>query len=686
MSSYGTNNPPGSSSLLDLWDNTVAFDNALNEDADTWVNRLGEERPTVPALTKQAAVSADKAAASEAAASATLASALKNSITFEDGGRLNSQLDRISDGTFLYYWTGQYPVDVPAGATVESSGGIGEGAWAPDTELLLRNLMKSPEGGANTGIPQGGTVADALARVVTLRALGFSLDGTDETDKLIETISLLEAEDDKFIIDGKGDTVTVSRTIYIDLVKVGLRNIIFDCPNPVLTDGEPFYILAPYGSSVEPALTESKNSRVVFRSITVVGPGVRNTGKVHGILHNPEKTFDLSNVRFVDLTIRKCDVGMVLGSNTYLHTYQNLNIYNCNVCIADTVWTGTEESISNAGENIRFVDSTFANSNSVFAMKGVECYLTFKNVSFDYTGGSPDVSKNQWVLSKQGITLNFYNCHFESGNQYDGVTASYFYADKPVRVNIKGGVMQFGNTTYNNMPYLFYDGVGEADFSLEDTYVYGRGFKEFANSSLRKCLPEVNHGTSGVTPLIQKKGLFLLDPDFEKSVVADNWHVSGTQTSRLESDQLKAELTTTTDGDGNIIPALKLARKPGSVSCLAYLFVRKPRNKFRGYCVVNLKAENAVSLTNPIAIQVGMIKSNGVSGSYGRPSQDVILNTHLSSAQELTVVPVEYAAGGTLDFDPTYMTYDYLRIAVNITGLSTDNALYITGVRLDSPF
>ncbi|MGT8800792.1 hypothetical protein ACR9Z5_17430 [Klebsiella pneumoniae] len=153
MSSYGTNNPPGSSSLLDLWDNTVAFDNALNEDADTWVNRLGEERPTVPALTKQAAVSADKAAASEAAASATLASALKNSITFEDGGRLNSQLDRISDGTFLYYWTGVYPMTVPAGSTVESTGGINIGAWACDTDLPFRETIGASDGSGSNVMP-----------------------------------------------------------------------------------------------------------------------------------------------------------------------------------------------------------------------------------------------------------------------------------------------------------------------------------------------------------------------------------------------------------------------------------------------------------------------------------------------------------------------------------------------------
>lgn len=541
-------------------------------------------------------------------------------------------------------------------------------------------------GGNMIALPWGGTVRHALDKVITLQAMGFLLDGSDETERLLSAIAALEAKNDKWVIEGKGATVTVSQIIYIDLVKVGLRNIIFDCPNPALTSDEPFFILAPYGSSVEPALTESKNSRVVFDGITIVGPSVRCQDKVYGLLHNPQKTYDLSNVDFRNLTIRKCRAGIVFGSNTYLHTYRNLNIYNCHACVVDTVWVGYETTITNAGENIRFVDSTLANNNMVLAMGGMECYLTFVNTSFDYNGGSPDVSLNQWILRKQGITLNLYNCHFESGNQYDGVTASYFYADKSVRVNIKGGVMQFGNTVYNNMPYLFYDGSGLADFSLKDTYIYGRGIKEFANSSMRECLPEVNHGTSGVTPLIQKKGLFLLDPDFEMSGVADNWHVSGTQTSRLESEQLKIERTFTTDGNGNTIPALKLTRKPGSVSCLAYLYVKKPRNKFRGYSVVTLKADTTLTLSNPVAIQVGMIKSNSVEGSFGRPSQDVILNTHTVSADSLTTTPTEFAVGGTIDFDPSYMAYDLLRVAINITGLSTTDAVYITSIRLDCPF
>lgn len=78
-----------------------------------------------------------------------LASTIKESISFEAGGTLNSRLDRISDGTFLYYWTGVYPVTVPAGSTVDSTGGINIGAWACDTDLPFRKTLGSDEGTAN---------------------------------------------------------------------------------------------------------------------------------------------------------------------------------------------------------------------------------------------------------------------------------------------------------------------------------------------------------------------------------------------------------------------------------------------------------------------------------------------------------------------------------------------------------
>jgi len=89
------------------------------------------------------ATSATDAANSAANAAAAIVSAVKSTITFTTGGTLNSNLDRISDGTYLYYWTGTYPVTIPASSTVAGTGGLSAGFWAVDTDQLLRDELLS---------------------------------------------------------------------------------------------------------------------------------------------------------------------------------------------------------------------------------------------------------------------------------------------------------------------------------------------------------------------------------------------------------------------------------------------------------------------------------------------------------------------------------------------------------------
>lgn len=106
--------------------------------------------------------SATDAATSASNAAATLVSAVKSTITFTTGGTLTSNLDRISDGTYLYYWTGAYPVTVSAGSTVDGTGGIGVGFWAVDTDQILRNDLISVTGTQRITVPTGNTLLSYL--------------------------------------------------------------------------------------------------------------------------------------------------------------------------------------------------------------------------------------------------------------------------------------------------------------------------------------------------------------------------------------------------------------------------------------------------------------------------------------------------------------------------------------------
>lgn len=557
-----------------------------------------------------------------------------------------------------------------------------------DSDVLRQELANS--GGAGMlGTAEGITVEESLSKssdITTLDLLGIITDGsTDQADLFQLKCDQIASGGSLKIIDGKGKIIILSKPISIDLTFVGLRNIIFSWPNPSYVEGVHTFAMSIYASPIVPSLVEGKNTRVVFERITLVGPGVRYSGTFDGLLINPSAySKDISNTTLDKVTIRKFGAGLGLGSNAYLMIFQALNIYNCATCIVDTVWAGIESVITNAGENIRFSECTFANSDSLARIYGMESYMSFDKCSFDYTGGDSTKNLDQWELKKQAIVLNYSNCHFESGNVSDGVKGIYFHCFSGGKVNIRGGVFQFGNTTYNDISYFFYTEDARGDFSIEDTFIFGRGVKEFSNNGLRKFMPSVNQGTSNVSPKIQKYNWLLFDPDFSTGQIYDNWHVSGVQTSRLVSDQLVASLSTTTDANGITVPALKLTRPLGSNNSLAFLYVKKPRNHFRGTASLIIRAETDLSLSTPLAISVGMIKSMGTEGAYGRPTQDVILNTQTLSLSQIPAIPTEYLTGGTVDFDPSYINYDYLRIAINMNGMST-NPLYILSLRFDTP-
>lgn len=176
----------------ELDDNFQQVDN-LTAAASAAVSSAAASATAAAGSAAASANSATAAATSAANAAATLTSAVKSTITFTTGGTLNSNLDRISDGTYLYYWTGAYPVTVPASSTVTGTGGIAVGFWAVDNDQLLRNILTTVgDGQAADYIPlsSGGTIANALL-YVTPEMFGAVGDGvTDDSTALQAAMSV----------------------------------------------------------------------------------------------------------------------------------------------------------------------------------------------------------------------------------------------------------------------------------------------------------------------------------------------------------------------------------------------------------------------------------------------------------------------------------------------------------------
>ncbi|YP_010684622.1 tail protein [Escherichia phage ZCEC13] len=170
----------------ELDDNFQQVDN-LTAAASAAVSSAAASATAAATSATASATSATDAANSAANAAAAIVSAVKSTITFTTGGTLNSNLDRISDGTYLYYWTGAYPVTVAAASTVESTGGIAPGFWAVDNDQLMRNLLTTVGDGTGADyipLPGGGTVQDALW-YKTVEMFGAVGDGvTDDSSAL----------------------------------------------------------------------------------------------------------------------------------------------------------------------------------------------------------------------------------------------------------------------------------------------------------------------------------------------------------------------------------------------------------------------------------------------------------------------------------------------------------------------
>ncbi|MEM0655818.1 hypothetical protein AAFL31_29030 [Klebsiella huaxiensis] len=511
-------------------------------------------------------------------------------------------------------------------------------------------------------------------RNIDVSMAGLLCDGmSDETKKFIELISLLSSLGG-YIINGGGRKLIVSATIEIDLSKVGLMNI--DICSTILSATEaPTYILELSGSKTSNTVKYTKNNIGVMRNVTVSGQYLRDGSNINGVLIKP--LVDLANIDIYSLTITKVNIGLVLGTNSYLITFSKLCIYNCNLCLADSVFSGTEKTIRNAGENIQFVSCSFANSNKVAGFYGMEAYITFDKCSFDYTGGRKYNKYVQWDIRKQGVTLNYINCHFESGNTSDSLNNYYFFTDKSVRINIHGGVMQFGNVKNNLCPYFFFDSSGMADFSLEDTFVYGLGIKKWSNCSLRKFMPEINFGTSHVSAAIQDKNYLIQDGAFFKDSIVDDWfYIKNAEPDSIIRDNLFKIVDKLTIDD----KSCNFLKVTGVDNGNLYLILNRPISKFSPFISFDIKSSK--QQRSSVNISLGLAKKNVSCNEQVLPvSIDVTSKANVEVSENVNKVTL----GNALTFESDYLLYDCIVLNVKFSNFNEAD-FFITNVIVNSPF
>ena len=530
---------------------------------------------------------------------------------------------------------------------------------------------------------------DLRRNVTTLKALKITADGsTDQTAEFQAVLDSLATQGEYWCIDGNGATLVISDMLTIDVARVGLRNI--DIHHIVETSSTAVYAMKIDGSAFDDR--RSKGRFAKWEGVRLYGAVNRNKSNVHGVLI--EASNSIAQVVLQDIDVQRFNCGLVFASNTYLTIIRNWVIHNCHICWATTAYTTylatgvMGANLTNAGENIRFIDCLFSDSDILMRPYGIEAFVHFLNTSFDYSGSTVDASLVQAEGFRQGTSLFFTGCHFESGNAYDNWTGIFFKVNTSVAVFIAFSTFRASNT-YNAAPYFFYDEGTYGQFSIEDCNIWGQGVIWWSNRGLTKFYPMINVQSSAVRGYISEKSDLISDPDFSLSSgsnLVDNWHVvDGTRTAAVVSDVLSCAVVSHTDGAGNTYSALKITKLKASAGATLRLYVKAPRTDFAPLGHVSMCADSVITPAGVVSVAVGLAKTKGLLDAYGMPALSLVVPKLSMTVTSVGTTMTRVNARGVLTKSDDNNGYDLMFLSVNLGGLSAGDIVYITGVNIETP-
>ncbi|HCA6517864.1 hypothetical protein I0F14_14505 [Klebsiella pneumoniae] len=530
---------------------------------------------------------------------------------------------------------------------------------------------------------------DLKRNVTTLKALKITADGsTDQTAEFQAVLDSFAAQDEYWCIDGNGATLVISDMLTIDVARVGLSNIVIK--HTIESSPIPVYALRIDGSAFSDR--RSKGRFAKFESVWLYGSVNRNKSNVHGVLIEPSNS--IAQVVLQGIDIQRFNCGLVFASNTYLPVISNWTIHNCYICWATVAYTSylatgvMGPNLSNAGENIRFNDCLFSDSDILMRPAGIEAFVHFLNTSFDYSGSTVNTSLVQAEGFRQGTSLFFTGCHFESGNAYDNWTGTFFKVNTSVAVFISFSTFR-ASGTYNSAPYFFYDEGTYGQFSIEDCNIWGQGVTWWSNRGLTKFYPMINVQSSAVRGYISEKCDMITDPDFSLSTgseLVDNWHVvDGTRSGAVISDILSCAVVSHIDGAGNTYTALKITKLKASAGATLRLYVKAPRTDFAPLGHVSICADSVITPVDVVSVAVGIAKTKGLRDTYGMPKLTIIEPKVTMILPSINTTMTRVNARGVLTKADENNGHDYMFLSVNLGGLSAGDIVYITGVNIEVP-
>lgn len=514
--------------------------------------------------------------------------------------------------------------------------------------------------------------------------------------KACETQSTVLNLSRKFKVDGLGFRVMTQSQVNLNFTLLNLVDIDII---PTLPAQEKYNIdtgvaLLVYGQDAWTSnpTTYRRRGKEKLKEVFITN---NNSGEnTLGMYFKPDITGQFDSSEINQCFVSGFEYNLVLSSNCYLMTFNECKFNGASKAIlTSSSYLGIESSMENMGENIRFNNCNFSDSNKVLILD-YQMWLNFYATSFDYIGKSTDT--DGWFNLFGQVTLNLLNCHYEAGNQNSQLGQKMFYTNNAFSsVAIQGGTMVF--TASNANDYVFYsDNPLNVNFSVENVWVFGAALarKAWSNTGMGRFRIRTNTGEDMVNvnafgvqapnKSITKDYNFTKSGLLQKSV--DQWFVSSggdaTRTSSISSSGVTGSYSTTTDENGNTVPCLKLVvnKTEQSVS----LLIKRPtlRNSFNPAFRLRYKSNTSIdgnlyASIKPVDVYQEIDVRNSVfvptiNGDRWNPAQFGfnIEQTASTSVQEMRLHNCAVRTFQGLE------TYDYYLFNINFT-LRSGFELYI---------
>lgn len=473
--------------------------------------------------------------------------------SFEEGGTLsniNDVLLHIAEARY-YSWGIGGTKKVPAGSTPATTGGIGAGAWADKTDLMLRNELSSDTGATLQAYKRSG-VAWAVKRSLqdVFDAACVDLTGVAPSNIQAALDYCYSLSEYSVVKLPKRLSISAGLVVRVDKVQL-LGPSILDFSTMSSGDAPAYNYALTLTASTNPSYTQTHEPLV---DIELIGPN--KAVQTGGIRYNSEtENSGVSHILLRNVNIHGFAEAEMYQNHAYIISHENCDIWGNSRAILH------DAGYADCGERISYTNCTIFNNDRVLDASNPNGGIHFLNSSLDYNGDFGEVLAGYVSLTDCQVEMSTYTQAFFKAN---GVGAA---------IDMNGGWLLCTGAGPHNSDSFAYAAAG-ASVRLRPTKAnnmqntsnrWGKG-EGFIDVEIYNSYYITNN------PSITAASNNLLSGGFDVDVVVDDIFIIG-DTAAITSRTVGANINIATSSDTyrNVPRSLKVTKTFGSGSPCSFM-------------------------------------------------------------------------------------------------------------------